>query len=288
MTINRGMLLLDNPRQPSGQERNPSAYRNSSGKHRIFNTYRHCISQKYISSHTNWRRRSYLCLCWSRPCPWNKKPPAFFPPSLVSTWGIKTSSKPKSNRLCFEESGKKKNAPKHNVMKALRISSRMNFSDSLKVALWWGKEDDGPKLRGGIRRPERGSRAGVVIAPGRREAGAAAAAGKMTALASHPGTATRPHQGSPAPRGEAGIPPNPRGPGSIRPGRAHPEPAEAAREAADEDTGWATDFRQAQRWRWEGKRLIQSAHRMPGPGTASVSFPSTQQDAGPGGGGGSQ
>lgn len=64
--------------------------------------------------------------------------------------------------MCFEESGRKKNAPKHRVMKALRMRRRINFSESLKVALWCGKEG-GPKFRGGILRPDSGSRAGVVI-----------------------------------------------------------------------------------------------------------------------------
>lgn len=64
--------------------------------------------------------------------------------------------------MCFEESGRKKNAPKHRVMKALRIRRRINFSESLKVALWCGKEG-GPRFRGGILRPDRGSSAGVVI-----------------------------------------------------------------------------------------------------------------------------
>lgn len=102
-----------------------------------------------------------LCLCSSGP--WIRKTPGFLAPLPASTWGINTSSKPRSKRLCFEESGRKKNAPKHRVTKALRIRRRINFSESLKVALWCGKEG-GPRFRGGILRPDRGSRAGVVIA----------------------------------------------------------------------------------------------------------------------------
>ena len=75
---------------------------------------------------------------------------------------MSTSSKPRSKRLCLELSGRKKKAPKHNVMKALRIRRRMNFSDSLNVALWCGKEE-APGDRVGILRPDSGSRAGVVI-----------------------------------------------------------------------------------------------------------------------------
>ncbi|MEE6511659.1 hypothetical protein FKM82_018325 [Ascaphus truei] len=77
-------------------------------------------------------------------------------------WGISTSSRPRSKRLCLEESGRKKKAPKHRVMKALRMRSRMNFSESLRVARWWGIEEV-PRFRAGIRRPDKGSRAGVVI-----------------------------------------------------------------------------------------------------------------------------
>ena len=76
--------------------------------------------------------------------------------------GISTSSKPKSKRLCFELSGRKKKAPKHRVMKALRMRSKINFSESLNVALWCGKEE-APGERVGIRRPDRGTRAGVVM-----------------------------------------------------------------------------------------------------------------------------
>lgn len=39
---------------------------------------------------------------------------------------------------------------------------RINFSESRKVALWWGNED-APGERVGILRPERGKRAGVVM-----------------------------------------------------------------------------------------------------------------------------
>lgn len=76
--------------------------------------------------------------------------------------GISTSSKPRSKRFCLELSGRKKNAPKHNVMKALRMRRRINFSESRRVALWWGNED-APGERVGILRPERGKRAGVVM-----------------------------------------------------------------------------------------------------------------------------
>lgn len=85
-----------------------------------------------------------------------------FPPLGESMWGMSTSSKPKSKRLCLELSGRKKKAPKHNVMKALRMSRRMNFSESLSVALWCGKEEV-PGDRVGILRPESGRRAGVVM-----------------------------------------------------------------------------------------------------------------------------
>lgn len=76
---------------------------------------------------------------------------------------MSTSSKPKSKRLCLELSGRKKKAPKHNVMKALRMRRRMNFSESLSVALWCGKEEV-PGDRVGILRPDRGRSAGVVMA----------------------------------------------------------------------------------------------------------------------------
>ncbi len=79
-----------------------------------------------------------------------------------SMCGINTSSKPKSKRLCLELSGRKKNAPKHKVMKALRMRRRMNFSESRRVALWWGNEEV-PGERVGILRPDSGNRAGVVI-----------------------------------------------------------------------------------------------------------------------------
>lgn len=59
-------------------------------------------------------------------------------------------------------SGRKKKAPKHKVMKALRMRRRMNFSESLNVALWCGKEE-APGDRVGILRPESGRRAGVVM-----------------------------------------------------------------------------------------------------------------------------
>lgn len=79
-----------------------------------------------------------------------------------SIWGMSTSSKPRSKRLCLELSGRKKKAPKHKVMKALRIRRRMNFSESLNVALWCGKEE-APGDRVGILRPDSGRRAGVVM-----------------------------------------------------------------------------------------------------------------------------
>lgn len=75
---------------------------------------------------------------------------------------MSTSSKPRSKRLCLELSGRKKKAPKHNVMKALRMRRRMNFSESLSVALWCGKEE-APGDRVGILRPDRGRSAGVVM-----------------------------------------------------------------------------------------------------------------------------
>lgn len=77
-------------------------------------------------------------------------------------WGMSTSSRPRSKRLCLELSGRKKKAPKHRVMKALRMRRRMNFSESLSVALWCGKED-APGDRVGILRPDSGRRAGVVM-----------------------------------------------------------------------------------------------------------------------------
>lgn len=89
-------------------------------------------------------------------------PEACLPSLGVSIWGISTSSKPRSKRLCLELSGRKKKAPKHKVMKALRMRRRMNFSESLNVALWCGKEE-APGDRVGILRPDSGSRAGVVI-----------------------------------------------------------------------------------------------------------------------------
>lgn len=106
----------------------------------------------------------YLCLCSScPPCPCMITCPEACLPSLgVSIWGISTSSKPRSKRLCLELSGRKKKAPKHKVMKALRIRRRMNFSESLNVALWCGKEE-APGDRVGILRPDSGSRAGVVM-----------------------------------------------------------------------------------------------------------------------------
>lgn len=77
-------------------------------------------------------------------------------------WGMSTSSRPRSKRLCLELSGRKKKAPKHRVMKALRMRRRMNFSESLSVALWCGKEE-APGDRVGILRPDSGRRAGVVM-----------------------------------------------------------------------------------------------------------------------------
>lgn len=89
-------------------------------------------------------------------------PEACFPPLGESMWGMSTSSKPRSKRLCLELSGRKKKAPKHSVMKALRMRRRMNFSESLSVALWCGNaEAPGDKV--GIRRPDRGRSAGVVM-----------------------------------------------------------------------------------------------------------------------------
>lgn len=64
--------------------------------------------------------------------------------------------------MCLELSGRKKKAPKHKVMKALRMRRRMNFSESLNVALWCGKEE-APGDRVGILRPDSGRRAGVVM-----------------------------------------------------------------------------------------------------------------------------
>lgn len=75
---------------------------------------------------------------------------------------MSTSSKPRSKRLCLELSGRKKKAPKHKVMKALRMRRRMNFSESLNVALWCGKEE-APGDSVGILRPDSGRRAGVVM-----------------------------------------------------------------------------------------------------------------------------
>ena len=89
-------------------------------------------------------------------------PAACFPILGASMWGMSTSSKPRSNRLCLELSGRKKKAPKHSVMKALRMRSRMNFSESLSVARWCGKEE-APGESAGILRPESGSSAGVVM-----------------------------------------------------------------------------------------------------------------------------
>lgn len=107
---------------------------------------------------------SYLCLCSScPPCPcMTICPEACFPSLGESMWGISTSSKPRSKRLCLELSGRKKKAPKHKVMKALRMRSKMNFSESLNVALWCGKEE-APGDRVGILRPDSGKRAGVVM-----------------------------------------------------------------------------------------------------------------------------
>lgn len=102
-------------------------------------------------------------------------------------------------------------------------------------------------MRGGIRRPERGSRAGVVIAPRRQEGRRRQQQQGRRHCWLTPGSGypSSPRQPGPS-RGsrhhsgfrQAGRPPNPRGLGSIRSGRAHTEPAEAARAAADEDTGW--------------------------------------------------
>lgn len=64
--------------------------------------------------------------------------------------------------MCLELSGRKKKAPKHKVMKALRMRRRMNFSESLNVALWCGN-DEAPGDRVGILRPDSGRRAGVVM-----------------------------------------------------------------------------------------------------------------------------
>lgn len=89
-------------------------------------------------------------------------PEACFPSLGESIWGMSTSSKPRSKRLCLELSGRKKKAPKHKVMKALRMRRRMNFSESLNVALWCGK-DEAPGDRVGILRPDSGRRAGVVM-----------------------------------------------------------------------------------------------------------------------------
>lgn len=107
---------------------------------------------------------SYLCLCSScPPCPcMTTCPEACFPSLGESIWGMSTSSKPRSKRLCLELSGRKKKAPKHKVMKALRMRRRMNFSESLNVALWCGKEE-APGDRVGILRPDSGRRAGVVM-----------------------------------------------------------------------------------------------------------------------------
>lgn len=107
---------------------------------------------------------SYLCLCSSwPPCPcMTTCSPGCLAPLGASICGISTSSKPRSKRLCFELSGRKKKAPKHKVMKALRMRRRINFSESLRVALWCGKEA-APGDRVGILRPDSGSRAGVVM-----------------------------------------------------------------------------------------------------------------------------
>lgn len=175
-------------------------------------------------------RGTHLCRCSSCPCPWMRKPPRFLPPLLVSTWGMSTSSKPRSKRLCFEESGRKKNAPKHRVMKALRIRSRINFSESLKVALWCGKAE-APRFSGGSLRPESGSRAGVVILPlatprrgtahplspcGGRPRPASGAAGGCT-ITILPASAGGREDG-----GEAGPPRRPPPPRGLGPGRGRP------------------------------------------------------------------
>lgn len=68
----------------------------------------------------------------------------------------------KVKALVFGVVWEEENAPKHKVMKALRMRRRMNFSESRKVALWWGNEE-APGERVGILRPESGNRAGVVI-----------------------------------------------------------------------------------------------------------------------------
>lgn len=109
-------------------------------------------------------KRSHLCLCSScPPCPCiTTCPEACFPSLGASMWGMSTSSKPRSKRLCLELSGRKKKAPKHRVMKALRMRRRINFSESLNVALWCGKEEV-PGDRVGILLPDSGRRAGVVM-----------------------------------------------------------------------------------------------------------------------------
>lgn len=103
----------------------------------------------------------------------------------------------------MEESGRKKNAPKQRVMKALRIRSRMNFSDSRSVALWCGKEAV-PTFKAGILRPDRGSSAGVVIAPSR----------------TGPAAPARPQRSAPGARGL--LRPGPGAQHASRPGRAGP------------------------------------------------------------------
>lgn len=129
-------------------------------------------------------------------------------------------------------------------------------------------------MRGGIRRPERGSRAGVVIAPRRREGRRQQQGRRHCWLTPGSGYPSSPRQSGPT-RGsrhhsgfrQAGRPPNPRGLGSIRPGRAHPEPAEAARAAADEDTGWEPQLQGGPERRGggggRGRDSFNHRHRMP-------------------------
>lgn len=125
-----------------------------------------CLNSTWSSPRTKVSSDSYRCLFSScRPCPcMTICPEECFPSLGESMWGMSTSSKPKSKRLCLELSGRKKKAPKHKVMKALRIRRRMNFSESLNVALWCGKEE-APGDSVGILRPDSGSRVGVVIVP---------------------------------------------------------------------------------------------------------------------------
>lgn len=144
--------------------------RNHQGDVWMFKANKSGVQSSFMRDHClrcQKRRRvlgSYLCLCSScPPCPcMTICPEACFPSLGESIWGISTSSKPRSKRLCLELSGRKKKAPKHKVMKALRMRSKMNFSESLNVALWCGKEE-APGDRVGILRPESGRRAGVVM-----------------------------------------------------------------------------------------------------------------------------